>query len=412
LVENTKATMKIEKLTFKNKEGKALSARIEFPVEDKPLAYALFAHCFTCGKDLIASRNISRTLTSKGIAVMLFDFTGLGASEGDFESSDFSGNISDIYAASDFLKENYKAPEIIIGHSLGGAAVLFAAAQLESIKAVVTIAAPFDPYHLTKMLSKDLDKIQEEGKAEVFIGGRPFTINQSFIDDLKAHNAEETARDLRKPLLILHSPQDETVSIENAAKIYTAAHHPKSFISLDGANHLLSNKRDSEYVGNIIAGWVRRYINAEEKQEKSIQSKSKVAVLTSDESYTTQIKAGKHHLLADEPEDVGGDDRGPTPYDLMSSALGACTSMTLQMYAKRKKWDLKEVIVHLNHDKDYAEDCVNSEKSGAKIDQFERRIELKGDLDDGQKQKLLEIADKCPVHKTLHSDVKVITSLF
>lgn len=404
--------MKIEKLTFKNKEGKALSARIEFPVEDKPLAYALFAHCFTCGKDLIASRNISRTLTSKGIAVMLFDFTGLGASEGDFESSDFSGNISDIYAASDFLKENYKAPEIIIGHSLGGAAVLFAAAQLESIKAVVTIAAPFDPYHLTKMLSKDLDKIQEEGKAEVFIGGRPFTINQSFIDDLKAHNAEETARDLRKPLLILHSPQDETVSIENAAKIYTAAHHPKSFISLDGANHLLSNKRDSEYVGNIIAGWVRRYINAEEKQEKSIQSKSKVAVLTSDESYTTQIKAGKHHLLADEPEDVGGDDRGPTPYDLMSSALGACTSMTLQMYAKRKKWDLKEVIVHLNHDKDYAEDCVNSEKSGAKIDQFERRIELKGDLDDGQKQKLLEIADKCPVHKTLHSDVKVITSLF
>ena len=412
MVENTKATMKIEKLTFKNKEGKALSARIEFPVEDKPLAYALFAHCFTCGKDLIASRNISRTLTSKGIAVMLFDFTGLGASEGDFESSDFSGNISDIYAASDFLKENYKAPEIIIGHSLGGAAVLFAAAQLESIKAVVTIAAPFDPYHLTKMLSKDLDKIQEEGKAEVFIGGRPFTINQSFIDDLKAHNAEETARDLRKPLLILHSPQDETVSIENAAKIYTAAHHPKSFISLDGANHLLSNKRDSEYVGNIIAGWVRRYINAEEKQEKSIQSKSKVAVLTSDESYTTQIKAGKHHLLADEPEDVGGDDRGPTPYDLMSSALGACTSMTLQMYAKRKKWDLKEVIVHLNHDKDYAEDCVNSEKSGAKIDQFERRIELKGDLDDGQKQKLLEIADKCPVHKTLHSDVKVITSLF
>lgn len=403
--------MKIEKLTFKNEEGKALSARIEFPLEDQPIAYALFAHCFTCGKDLIASRNISRTLTSKGIAVMLFDFTGLGDSEGDFESSDFSGNIRDLYAASNFLKENYEAPKILIGHSLGGAAVLFAAAQLASIKAVVTIAAPFDPYHLTKMIAEDLDKIKEKGSAEVAIGGRPFRINQSFINDLKAQNAEEIARELRKPLLILHSPQDEIVNIENAAKIYSAARHPKSFISLDGANHLLSNKQDSEYVGNIIAGWVRRYLNVEEKQKTAIQSNSKVAVLTSDESFTTQIKAGRHHLLADEPEEVGGDDRGPTPYDLLSSALGACTSMTLQLYAKRKKWDLKEVIVHLNHGKEYGKDCLNCEKSGAKIDQFERKIELIGDLDNDQKQRLLEIAEKCPVHKTLHAEISVTTSL-
>jgi len=345
--------MKFEKLSFKNKDGNALSARLEFPVEEKPLAFALFAHCFTCGKDLVASRNISRTLTANGIAVMLFDFTGLGDSEGDFESSDFSGNISDLFCASEYLEENYEAPKLLIGHSLGGAAALFAAEQLQNIEAVVTIAAPFDPYHLTKMISEDLDKIKEKGKAQVSIGGRPFTIKQSFIEDLNSHNAEEVANELKKPLLIFHSPQDKTVNIDNAAKIYTAARHPKSFISLDGANHLLTDKNDSAYVGNVIAGWVRRYLKVEEQEINTLKSESKVAVQTSDESYTTQIKAGKHRLVADEPEDVGGADQGPTPYDLLSSALGACTSMTLQMYSKRKKWDLKEVTVHLNHDKDY-----------------------------------------------------------
>lgn len=403
--------MKFEKLTFKNKDGHDLSARLEFPVEEKPLAYALFAHCFTCGKDLVASRNISRALTANGIAVLLFDFTGLGDSEGDFESSDFSGNISDLFSASDYLEENYEVPKLLIGHSLGGAAVLFAAEQLQHIEAVVTIAAPFDPYHLTKMISDDLDRIKEKGEAEVSIAGRPFTIKQSFIDDLDKHDAEETAKKLKKPLLIFHSPQDKTVNIENAAKIYTAAHHPKSFISLDGANHLLTDKRDSEYVGNVIAGWVRRYLKVEEQEKTTLKSEAKVAVQTPDDSYTTQIKAGKHRLIADEPEDVGGADKGPTPYDLLSSALGACTSMTLQMYSRRKEWDLKEVIVHLNHDKDYAEDCTDCEKSTAKIDQFERKIELKGDLDEKQRKKLLEIADKCPVHKTLHSDISVKTSL-
>lgn len=403
--------MKFEKLSFKNKDGNALSARLEFPVEEKPLAFALFAHCFTCGKDLIASRNISRTLTANGIAVMLFDFTGLGDSEGDFESSDFSGNISDLFCASEYLEENYEAPKLLIGHSLGGAAALFAAEKLQNIEAVVTIAAPFDPYHLTKMISEDLDEIKEKGEAKVSIGGRPFTIKQSFIDDLNSHDAEEVANELKKPLLIFHSPQDKTVNIDNAAKIYTAARHPKSFISLDGANHLLTDKNDSAYVGNVIAGWVRRYLKVEEHEKNALKSESKVAVQTSDESYTTQIKAGKHRLVADEPEDVGGADQGPTPYDLLSSALGACTSMTLQMYSKRKKWDLKEVTVHLNHDKDYAQDCADCEKSTAKIDQFERKIELKGDLDETQRKRLLEIADKCPVHKTLHSDISVKTSL-
>ncbi len=281
--------MKFKKLSFKNKNSQALSARIEFPLDEKPIAFALFAHCFTCGKDLVASRNISRTLTSNGIAVMLFDFTGLGDSEGDFESSDFSGNISDLLAASDFLKEHYEAPKILIGHSLGGAAALFTAAQMPTIEAVVTIAAPFNPYHLTKMIAKDLDKIEEKGEAKVSIGGRPFTIKKSFIDDLGTHNAEKIARELRKPLLIFHSPQDETVNIDNAAKIYIAAHHPKSFISLDGANHLISDKRDSEYVGNVIAGWVRRYIKTEDKKENPPPQQSNPPV-RSFSSYEHSIK--------------------------------------------------------------------------------------------------------------------------
>ena len=404
--------MKSEKLSFRNSDDFELSAKLDLP-ENEPLAFALFAHCFTCSKDLSAARNISRALTAYDIAVMSFDFTGIGSSEGAFEETNFSSNISDLIDASDFLAENYQAPKIIIGHSLGGAAALFAGARMENIEAVVTIGAPFDPYHVTHLLGNDIDKIKEEGKAEVNIGGRPFTISKTFVDDLNQHHPEQVAKSLRKPLLIMHSPQDTIVGIENAAKIYTAAHHPKSYISLDGADHLLSDKKDSQYVGKMIASWVEKYLGLEHSNttDPIYKSKSIVAVETGNEGFFTKIKAGDHAIVADEPTSVGGTNKGPSPYELLASALGACTTMTLQMYARHKKWDLKSVVVHVDHDKNYAEDCENCENSNAKIDHFDRKIELIGDLDETQKKRLLEIADKCPVHKTLHSEVVVNSSL-
>jgi len=403
--------MKSEKLNFKNSDGLQLSAKLDFP-EGKPLAYALFAHCFTCGKDLAAARNIIRALTAEGIAVMSFDFTGIGHSEGAFEETSFGSNIKDLEDASNYLESNYESPKIIIGHSLGGAAALFAGASLKNIEAVVTVAAPFDPYHVTHLMGGDIEKIKKEGKAEVNIGGRPFMVSKKFVEDLSSHDPEEVAKSLRKPLLIMHSPQDTTVGIENAAKIYKAAHHPKSYISLDGANHLLSNRKDSRYVGSLIAAWVQKYLETPtNSKQDELKTSAQVAVETKQESYTSRIKAGKHKLIADEPTDVGGNDLGPSPYDLLSAALGACTSMTLQMYAKRKKWDLESALVHVNHQKTHFEDCEDCEEKGTKIDLFERQIELKGNLDQSQKERLLEIANKCPVHKTLHADVKVNSSL-
>lgn len=402
--------MKSKKLSFTNKEGIQLGARIDFPVDKEPLAFAIFAHCFTCTKNLLAVKNISRGLTANGIAVLLFDFTGLGDSEGDFETTTFTSNIHDLFAANDFLTQEYEAPKIMIGHSLGGAAALFASCQIESIEAVVTIAAPFDPFHVTKLLSESIEEIKNSGRAKVNIGGRPFTIAKEFLDDIEKQDPEQVAKDLRKALLIMHSPQDTIVGIDNAAKIYTAAHHPKSFISLDGADHLLSKRSDSVYAGKMIASWVEKYLESKSKKER-LTSSSRVVTQTEQGNFTTEVKAGNHHLIADEPEEVGGSDLGPTPYDLLTAGLGACTSMTLQMYAARKKWDLQEVKVHLDHHKDYAQDCKNCEKSSSKIDHFTRVIEIKGELNEEQKQKLLEIADKCPVHKTLHSDIKVVTKL-
>lgn len=404
--------MRSERIKFKNKEGFQLSAKLNFPVDKKPLAFAIFAHCFTCNKNFHAVKNISKGLTSNGIAVLLFDFTGLGQSEGEFESTTFTTNIQDLFAASDFLSENYEAPKIIIGHSLGGAAALFAAQQLENIKAAVCIAAPFNPYHVTHLIADDLEKIKKEGKAKVNIGGRPFTISQSFIDDLDDHKPEEAAKDLRKALLIMHSPQDNVVSIENAAKIYQAAMHPKSFISLDGADHLMQDESDSIYAGSMIAHWVRKYLVSEiAEDEDRLESDFKVAVQTSNESLSTEIKAGRHHLVADEPKDVGGDDSGPTPYDLLSAALGACTSMTVQMYAKRKKWELNEVTVHIDHQKKHEQDALKEGKKSAKLDHFTRKIELQGNLDQEQRERLLEIANRCPVKRTLTSDIQIHSEL-
>lgn len=403
--------MKRVKAKFKNGEGQELAARMELPANGHPHNYAIFAHCFTCNKNLNAIRNVVNNMTEAGFGVLSFDFTGLGESEGDFADTNFSSNVEDIVAAADFLTKEYSAPSLLIGHSLGGAAVLFAADKIDSIKAVATIGAPSNPKHVQHLIQSNVDEIEKNGAAEVNIGGRSFNIKKQFVDDLNKHTLPEVLKTLRKSLLIMHSPQDSTVGIENAAEIYTAAHHPKSFISLDGADHLMTNKADSQYVGRVIASWAQRYLHID--NEESLQSEAQTVVSIKDKTnkFLTQIQTGKHSLLADEPTDVGGEDLGPSPYHLLTSALGACTAMTMRMYADRKGWEIEEIRVHLNHDKRYSDDCADCEKPTSKIDHFERIIEVDSQLDEKQLQRLLEIANKCPVHRTLEGDVKVITSL-
>ena len=401
--------MKLTKVDFENKEGVTISGRLDFPRDQKPLAFVLFAHCFTCNKNLKPVKNISRQLTEQGFAVFRFDFTGLGESDGDFENTNFSSNIADLMCASDYMEKEYAAPSLIIGHSLGGAAVIYAGSKIKSVQAIATIAAPSSPDHVINLFKENIDQIKQKGTAEVNIGGRSFNIQNQFLEDISKKNIHDILKNLRKPLLVMHSPQDTTVGIENAAEIYQYAMHPKSFISLDGADHLLSDKKDSAYVGSVIASWSRRYLDLAERI--TLPKKGRVAAQIGAEGFTTEIRAGQHVFRADEPEDVGGNDFGPTPYDLVLSGLGACTAMTLRMYADRKKWKLDEVDVYLDHSKEYAEDCEHPEEKQSKIDVMERKIVLKGDLDEKQRQRLLAIANKCPVHKTLHEKVEVKTSL-
>ena len=401
--------MRSKKVTFENKNGYTLAARLELPANSVPHNYALFAHVFTGNKSLSAVRHISRALTLNGIAVLRFDFTGLGESEGDFADTNFTSNVEDLLAAARFLEINYKAPTIIVGHSLGGAASIFAASKIDSVRAVATIGTPSEPEHVTHLLKSRIEDIEANGFAHVDIGGRTFMIKKQFLDDLRSKDMYQILNNLKKALLVLHSPQDRIVEIDNAAKIYSAAYHPKSFITLDGADHMLSDKNTAAYAGNSIASWVSRYIDLPEK-EKLDTNKQVVAKLGA-EGYTTEILAGQHGLVADEPEKVGGDDFGPSPYELLSSALAACTAMTLQMYARRKKWDLKEVKVHINHGKKYVEDCETCENKNSRIDHFDRCIELEGELSDEQIKRLLEIADRCPVHRTLENEVRITTEL-
>lgn len=402
--------MNIQKVSFTNKDKEQLAGRLELPLNRKPHNFVIFAHCFTCTKNLTAIKNVGRALTNSGFGVLRFDFTGLGESEGDFENTNFSGNVEDLIEAADFLEENYMAPTLIIGHSLGGAAAIFAAARLPSIKAAAVINSPSSPSHVMHLLKDSKSEIKKNGKAKVNLGGIDFTIKKQFLDDLENKSLPDVVRDFRKALLILHSPQDKTVSIKNAEEIYKAAHHPKSFVSLDGVDHLLSKKEDSKYVGEVIAGWASRYVDIPPEEE--LKSKSKVAAsLDEDENFTTDMKVGDHYMIADEPTSYGGNNFGPSPYEYLSAALASCTAMTIQMYARRKKWDVENVAVHINYSKDHAVDCEHCEEDSAKIDTFNREIKLKGILDDKQKKRLLEIADKCPVHKTLHSATQVITKL-
>lgn len=403
--------MKSQKISFQNSNGESLAARLELPVDRHPHTFALFAHCFTCNKNLNAVRNISRCLTLRGIGVLRFDFTGLGESEGDFENTNFSSNIQDLIDAAAYMEAEHGPVEIMIGHSLGGAATLIAAGQIDSVKAVATIGAPAEPEHVRHLFQDSIEEIKANGVANVHIGGRPFTIKQQFVEDLLEHDPYERIRKLKKALLVMHSPFDRTVGIENAKKIYQAAIHPKSFVSLDDADHLLMKKADSLYAGEMIGTWVGKYIKRPEAPK--LDSKKQVVVRTGATGFLTEVRAGVHSLLADEPVRVGGTDLGPTPYDLLAAALGTCTSMTMRMYADHKGWKVDNIIVHVEHDKIHLADSEEGEKETkkGKIDVLSREIEIEGDLTDEQKQRMMRIADRCPVHRTLHNDIRVVTKL-
>lgn len=400
------------KLDFPGTDGLKIAGLLETP-DGSPRAFVLFAHCFTCGKDVVAASHIARSLVARGYAVLRFDFTGLGSSDGDFANSSFSSNITDLIHAADYLREHYRAPALLIGHSLGGAAVLAAAHAVPEAVGVVTIGAPSDPRHVTKQFACDLEAIERDGSAQVTLAGRPFTIKKEFLDDLEHQHQQERVAHLNKALLIFHSPVDVTVSISEAEQIYRMAKHPKSFVSLDDADHLLTKARDSEYVAMTIAAWASRFIadaTAIAQEETSLPS-GHVMVCEKNKKFTRTVLSDHHVWAADEPTSVGGSDLGPDPYEHLLAALGTCTSMTIRMYANHKKIALDNVTVELEHDRQHVEDCVDCNSEPRKIEILRKVITLEGKLSQQQRQRLLEIADRCPVHQTLHGDLKITTEL-
>ncbi|MFT5679882.1 MAG: uncharacterized OsmC-like protein/fermentation-respiration switch protein FrsA (DUF1100 family) [Myxococcota bacterium] len=401
--------MSTSRVTFPGSSGHELVGRLHLPL-GRPRAWALFAHCFTCSKDLRAARVMAEALAARGVGVLRFDFTGLGQSGGDFADTHFSSNVGDLLAAARWMAEEHGPPDLLLGHSLGGAAVLIAAGDLPSCKAVVTVGAPSDPGHVAHLFAEARPEIEAHGEAVVQLSGRPFKVRKAFLDDIAESNLLPHVAALRRALLVLHSPQDRTVGVEHASKLYTAARHPKSFISLDGADHLLSKAADARYVGQVVSAWVDRYLPeppAEEAHHHDVEAYTGTSGFGTD-----LVVRNKHHLRADEPVKVGGQDTGPSPYELLSSGLGACTSMTLRMYADRKHWPLEGIKVHLEHGKEYATDCADCpETNTARIDVIERRVELLGPLNATQRARLLEIADRCPVHRSLHTGVHVRTTL-
>jgi uncharacterized OsmC-like protein/fermentation-respiration switch protein FrsA (DUF1100 family) len=403
--------MPTERFQFTSSGGHQLAAALDMP-EREPVAYALFAHCFTCGKDVLAARRIASALSAKGIAVLRFDFTGLGSSEGDFANSTFSSNVADLVRAADHLRETQKAPAILIGHSLGGAAILAAAGEIPEAKAVVTIAAPSDPAHVTGLFADRIEDIRKAGKVEVSLAGRPFHITSEFLDDFTEHNLMAHVTNLHKALLVMHAPTDDTVGIDNATRIFVAAKHPKSFVSLAGADHLLSGKRDAVYVADVIAAWATRYLDPvvpEQVVDPGAAPRNVVVRETRNSKFQQSVSIGPHQMLADEPVAAGGEDTGPGPYDFVLAGLGACTSMTMRMYADRKSLPLERVTVTLKHSKIHAQDCAECETREGMLDQIDRIIAMEGNLDGEQRRKLMEIADKCPVHRTLTSEIHIVT---
>lgn len=410
-------------VTFKSGSGQDLSGVLHQPDDGNAKAYALFAHCFTCTKDIKAATNIANTLSDRGIATLRFDFSGLGGSDGEFADSSFSTNISDLLAASKYLVTEHKAPELLIGHSLGGTAVLAASQDIPSAKAVVTIGSPATPDHILHVLDGHLEKLKSEGEAVVPLAGRPHTFKQQFVDDVVEHMLD--AGQLKKALMVMHAPMDAIVSINEATKIFGQAKHPKTFVSLDKADHLLSKKQDAVYAANVLACWAENYLSENLPRAASIPASAsnaktspasppeKKVVVTgrTDQAFLNIAEAGQHRFIVDEPLHYGGSDVGPTPYDYLAVALGSCTSMTLNGYARRKKLAVKQVSVRVEHDRVHAEDCVECEKTDGKVDQFIRHIRIEGDITDEQRARMLQIADLCPVHKTLENEIRVVTRL-
>lgn len=411
--------MPTQRVTFPGSQGHDLAARLDLPA-GIVRGYAIFAHCFTCTKDILAAKRISQGLARHGIGVLRFDFTGLGHSEGEFANTHFSSNVADLKAAADFMRASFAAPDILIGHSLGGAAVLAVAEAIPEVKGVVTIGAPADVGHVLHQFGAHVDDINEQGAAEVMLAGRAFTIRREFVEDASAQNLTDRIARLGRALLVMHSPIDQTVGVENASQIFVAAKHPKSFVSLDNADHLLTREEDARYVADMVAAWAGRFVARDAATEASHDAV--VVSETGQGRFQNTVVAGQHQLLADEPRSVGGLDSGPTPYDYLSAGLGACTAMTLRMYANHKKVALGRVTVEVRHGKvavDHCADCGEAADGGergpgqrsGKIDRFERIISVDGEIDPALSGKLIEIAGKCPVHRTLEHTAAVVTRL-
>ena len=397
-----------ERVEFSNGRGDKLAALLDLP-ERPARAYALFAHCFTCGKDNAAAARISRGLTAQGIGVLRFDFTGLGGSDGEFANTNFSSNVADLVAAADFLRTEGRAPSLLIGHSLGGTAVLFAGAQIAEVVAVATIGAPASPGHVLRQFQVNLDEIEAQGEAEVSLAGRTFRIQRQFLEDLRNRSLESVIGHWKRALLVLHSPLDEVVSIDEAGKIFGAARHPKSFLSLEGADHLLSDLSRAQYVASTIAAWADMYLPAREEAESPEVAEGGLHVGEGNRRFLRDIFSDDHYWLADEPTRMGGDNLGPDPYEHLLAALGACTSMTIRLYANRKSWPLEDVQVLLSHDREYRRDCEDCGENERQLEVLNREISFSGPLDEAQHSRLLEIADRCPVHRTLTGRLQIRT---
>lgn len=397
----------MSRIRFANRTGTELVGNLDLPPGGNWEATVLFAHCFTCTRNIRAARDLSRALAGSGFAVLRFDFTGLGESDGDFSGTTFSSNLDDLEDAAGWLADNLAPPQMLVGHSLGGTAVLAVAERLESVRALVTLGAPASADHVLEQFGEHLETIETEGSAEVQLAGRPFRIRRDFVEDARAHALDDRLRGLRRALLVLHSPVDEVVPIDNAERIYTGALHPKSFVSLDGADHLLSDAADSRYAGTVITAWASHFLEV----AAPVPVEQTVTSGRTADGFVCRVQAGVHRLLADEPERVGGTDLGPDPYAFLATALGTCTVMTLNMYARHKKLPVERVSCEVSHARVHEEDCEDCEDSERRLDRLTRVITIEGEIDDETRKRMLEIADRCPVHKTLSKRISIESKL-